>query len=414
MAQKPTLTKRYIESLPIPVEKRAQYIDSDTKGFGLMIQPTGKKTFYWYRKVAGYPTYISIGEHPSLSVEAARGVAEEYNGKLARWKSTGYAGRSPFDRGQESDLTVAKLIDFYIEKHIRLDCKNPDQAVKTAEWVRKKYLPESLKARKPEHFRREHVKELLSEIRTKHGDYTRNRVLQFLRAAFKFAITEELFTGESPCAGIAELYEEERDRRLEPEELPAFFKALASEETPDHIRDIVLVALFTGSRSSKVFGLKWDDVNLERGVWRVENPKGKKQTSSGETKPYFSALSPEVVAILTRRKDTATSQYVFPSTKAGKPHIVDIKAQWRSLLKRAGITNLRVHDLRRSLGSFAADDNTSLLVIGKMLGHASTAATHIYARLSLGPVREATERTVNTMLEAGGVSRKLLGAGTGD
>ena len=76
---------------------------------------------------------------------------------------------------------------------------------------------------------------------------------------------------------------------------------------------------------------------------------------------------------------------------------------WARLLKRAGLQDRRLHDLRRSLGSWQAIGGSSLSVIGKSLGHTSLSATAIYARLSFDPVRESVERATAAMLAAGTV-----------
>jgi integrase len=78
-------------------------------------------------------------------------------------------------------------------------------------------------------------------------------------------------------------------------------------------------------------------------------------------------------------------------------------------LKRAGLTDLRIHDLRRTLGSWQAALGASLPIIGKSLGHQSLEATQIYSRLELGPVRQSVERAGQAMLLAGGVAGLLAG-----
>nr|WP_223842372.1 tyrosine-type recombinase/integrase [Methylotuvimicrobium alcaliphilum] len=70
------------------------------------------------------------------------------------------------------------------------------------------------------------------------------------------------------------------------------------------------------------------------------------------------------------------------------------------LLERAGRADLRIHDLRRTLGSWQAKTGASLLTIGKSLNHKSTRSTAIYARLDLGPVRESASRATAAMLNA--------------
>jgi integrase len=76
------------------------------------------------------------------------------------------------------------------------------------------------------------------------------------------------------------------------------------------------------------------------------------------------------------------------------------------LLMRSDIGDLRIHDLRRSLGSWQAISGASLAIIGNSLGHKSADATMIYARLSLDPVRASLNTATSAMLQAAGVKQQ--------
>ena len=83
-------------------------------------------------------------------------------------------------------------------------------------------------------------------------------------------------------------------------------------------------------------------------------------------------------------------------------HYEEPKRAWHSLLKRAGIENLRLHDLRRTLGSYQAINGSSLQIIGKSLGHKSMQSTQVYARLMNDPIRQSTNSAIDKMLEYAG------------
>lgn len=95
------------------------------------------------------------------------------------------------------------------------------------------------------------------------------------------------------------------------------------------------------------------------------------------------------------------SPWVFPS-RGSTGHLVDLKVAWKKLLKRAGLegSDLRQHDLRRTLGSWQAAAGSSLPIIGKSLGHKSLDATEVYSQLDLAPVRESMMRARRAMLSA--------------
>jgi integrase len=182
--------------------------------------------------------------------------------------------------------------------------------------------------------------------------------------------------------------ERSRDRFLQADELPRFFESLARASQP--ARDFFTVALFTGARRANVQSMKWADVNLERKEWRIP------ETKNG--RPVVVPLVAPVVDVLTRRAG-AGGEYVFPgSGKSGHYH--EPSRAWRAICKRAGLADLRIHDLRRTLGSWQAGTGASTAVIGKSLGHQSTASTAVYARLALGPVRDSVERATAAIIEA--------------
>jgi integrase len=86
-------------------------------------------------------------------------------------------------------------------------------------------------------------------------------------------------------------------------------------------------------------------------------------------------------------------------------HISGERKAWLRILDRAGLENVRIHDLRRTMGSWQARTGASMVIIGKSLGHKSHQATAVYARLDLDPVRQSMETATSAMLEAGGLKK---------
>jgi integrase len=144
-----------------------------------------------------------------------------------------------------------------------------------------------------------------------------------------------------------------------------------------------------------VLAMRWQDVNLQAATWRIPETKN--------DEPQVVALVPEAIEVLRERKPQRDG-YVFSApSKTG--YMTPPKKRWRALLKRAELKDLRVHDLRRSLGSWQAISGASLAIIGKSLGHKSPDATMIYARLHLDPVRVSVATATSAMLEAAGVKK---------
>ena len=221
---------------------------------------------------------------------------------------------------------------------------------------------------------------------------TANRVMAMASSLFGYAAERKLFKGANPVHGIKKFPETKRDRFLQSDELPAFFKSLA-EESNDTLRDYFLISLLTGARRSNVQEMQWKQIHLDRAEWRIPT------TKNGE--PQTVTLTQEVIEILLKRRH-CDPLWVFPGTGA-TGHLVEPKKAWKRVLERAGIADLRIHDLRRTLGSWQAKTGASLAIVGKSLNHKSPSTTAIYARLDLDPIRVSVERATGAMLTAAGL-----------
>jgi integrase len=228
--------------------------------------------------------------------------------------------------------------------------------------------------------------------------------MAMLKAAFNKA-SDLGWSGPNPAVGIRRFKEHSRDRFLQPDEMESFFRALLAEPNKT-LRDFFLVALLTGQRRADIQSMAWADINLDLGLWRIPDGKG------GE--PVVVPLVQPALRILeTRQEASGDCRWVFPGRgKTG--HIVEPKAAWRRILDRAGLEDLRIHDLRRSLGSWLTMGGASLPITGKALGHRSQASTNVYARLDVASVRGAVGKATDAMLAAGGVHLLESGGTEGD
>ena len=387
MATRINFTKAAIISLPVPKSgKRNTYLDSKTAGLQLRITSNGIVTFSVYRRTkGGGPERITLGRYPDMTIEQARRKAAEINADIANDLNP-----SEVKRGRKAELTFCDLFAEYLERHSKPNKKT---------WTEDKskydtYLAKPLGNKKLSTIDRSSIATIHSNITRAGYPVTANRVKALVSSIFGWAISAGLWQ-LNPALGIRLNREYSRDRFLQGDELPKFFQALADEQN-DTMRDYFLLSLLTGARRANVLSMQWKDINLERGEWRIEETKN--------ATPQTVTLSPEALDVLSNRKPLEPAIFVFPGNgKSG--HLIEPKKGWKRILDRAGIDDLRIHDLRRTLGSWQAKTGASLAIIGKSLNHKSQNTTAIYARLDLDPVRESVNTATNAIMVAAGMKK---------
>lgn len=388
-------TKTRLEEATPSLRARFVYDAGDARsvpGLCLQITPAGCKSFYLYRRINRRPERIKLGRFPDITVEQARIQAKKLLGEIAQ-------GADPITarRALREELTFGELLTHYLAE------RRNKAGVRLAERSREEY--QAIGERDLGHWRIRKLSEIkkadLVRMKAKRQEtpYAFNRVLALVRAVFNYAMAEGLTEGPNPALGVRGYAEIRRDRFLQGEEIPRFLAALEAEPNPD-MRDFFLLSLLIGARKANLLSMRWEEIDLHAGTWRIPRSK------NGQ--PLVLPLSSKAQAVLADRwsRDTA-SPWVFPSHGA-TGHLVEPKGAWSRLLQRAKLENLRIHDLRRSLGSWQAINGASLTVIGKSLGHQSQQSTEIYARLSLDPVRESVERATSAMLNAGNEPAKVI------
>lgn len=388
MNNKINFTKNIIDSLPNPeAGKRDIYHDAKTPG--LQLRVTSVKTFFINRRIkGGNPERITLGRYPDMTIEQARRQTKEIIHDIAEGKNP-----AEIKRGKKDELIFSELFEEYIQRHSKPNKKTWNEDVEKYQ----NHIEKPIGRMKLASISRSDIAFIHSNISRKGYFTAANRILALISSVFGWAISAGLWHS-NPCLGIRRNKEKSRDRFIQGDELPRFFEAVAKEEN-ENIRDYVLMSLLTGARRSNVLAMRWQDISFDRHEWRIE------ETKNGT--PQTVALSPEAIEILQNRKPLNNSIFVFPgSGKSG--HLEEPKKGWKRILKRAGIENLRIHDLRRTLGSWQAKTGASLAIIGKSLNHKNQNTTAIYARLDLDPVRDSLNKATSAMLEAAGLKKTAV------
>lgn len=374
-------TKKAIDALPHPGKGFETYRDTAERGLSLYITAAGAITFYIRKRINGRDERIIIGQYPDITIEQARAKAVAIRAQVAQ-------GQDPIadKRRLRADITFADIFSEYMERY----SKKQKRSWQYDEREVNKFLSHWFK-KKATSINKQEVQLLHERIRDQNGLYQANRILERISSIYNRAI-EWGWQGTNPAEGVRKFREKSRDRFLQPDELPRFFAAIEEEEN-EVARDYIMLSLLTGARKSNVLAMRWEEISFERAEWRIP------ETKNGD--PLTVALSGQAIEILKDRRLKTNTEWVFPSEISTTGHLADPKKAWARLLARAGIKDLRIHDLRRSLGSWQACTGASGYIIGKSLGQKSQQATQIYARLNLDPVRESVERATEAMMAAG-------------
>ena len=383
MASGEKLTKRFIDGLQ-PAEKDYFVWDRDLSGFGVRILTSGRKTYLAQYRVGGRQRRVRLGRHGAVTVDQARRHAQEVIGDVAR-------GGNPADdvARDRRAVTMSALCDRFLNDHVAHRCKGSTsrdyhRAV-TCE------IKPRLGSFKIPDITRTDIAQLHHDLR--HKPYHANRVLAVLSKMFNLA---ELWglrpDGSNPCRHVKKYAETKRERFLSSGEILRLGEALTAFETEQPSMksavDAIRLLILTGCRLSEVQMLKWSYVH-DRYFRLPDSKTGRKDV------PIGPAVH-EVLASIERQPD---NDYVIAGRFSGQ-HLTDLQRPWRRIRERAGIDDVRIHDLRHTYASHAVISGESLPIIGKLLGHTQVQTTARYAHLDADPVNAAADRVSGNLATA--------------
>ena len=361
----------------IAVEARPREVwDDELKGFGVRVHPSGRKVFIAMTRVDGRLIRVTIGRHGVVTVAGARAQAMQIIAQARAGKDpTLQKKRSPESRTME-DL-CRRFLDDYVAVH----CK--PTTTKDYRHSIESFIAPKLGKRRVVDVRREDVVALHQDMRA--TPYQANRTLAVLSKIFNLA---ELWgirsDGSNPCRHVKRYKERKRERFLSDSEYARLGSALRDaevSETPSSIAAIRLLML-TGCRLSEILTLRWDCVDLEAGQLHLPDSKsGARIVHLGEA----------AVAVLRGVRRVEGNPWVIAGRRRGG-HLTDLQTPWRRIRARAGLDDIRIHDLRHSFASGGLLVGEGLPMIGKLLGHTQVQTTARYAHLAADPVKAAADR----------------------
>lgn len=419
-------TSQALAKLPTPSVGRSYYKDLKEKGLALYITSNGAKTYFVRKQIKGKDQKLVLGSVEDLTVEQARKMARVVKGKIAE----GFDPVAEKRKEKAHQVTFGEHFHEYLERY----SKKHKKSWMYDEREVHKFLSQWFNRRLSDISKGE-VQKLVLRVCDDHGLYQANRILERIRAMYNKAI-EWGWEGTNPTNGIKKYREKKRDRFILPNEMPYLFQAL-QEESNETARDYFMILLLVGQRRTNVLMMRWEEINWEHQIWRIPD------TKSGE--PVIVPLTEKAIDVLSNRKKNSQSPWVFPGEKNSTQYYTDPSRAWDRIRKKAtlsmwstdpilasiiehcrreinpevafdqffkrvlrtiedkaitppaGLMDVRMHDIRRTFGSYQAITGASLQIIGKSLGHKSSEATQIYARLNIDPVRASIEKATEAM-----------------
>lgn len=383
------LTDEVVKEAEVPEKGRSHIWDDELRGFGLRVYPSGSRSFV-FRYTS--PTtrrrrLMVLGEYGPMTPHKARKKAERMRGRVLD-------GMDPQAKKDEAREKARQSVAFREFVPIYLRRMRERWTERTHRDYRSRIdrnLMGPLGSLRLEDITRPLVAELLDRIGEERGPYESNRVHSILRAALnKAEVWGFLPAGHpNPARGIERFKEVARDRWLKPAEVARLMDAVRTlgqgedeDDAGPYFRAFVPLALLTGMRKGELLGLRWENVDLDRGEVQLPNTKAGRPQRRQLSRPAV-----EILRFLPREQD---NPHVFPGRMSGT-HRKDYKREWDAVREKAGLTDCTFHDLRRTAGSHLAQAGVPLQVIQEILGHQSPAITRVYARLSRENERDALE-----------------------
>lgn len=369
------LSDAAIRRLPVPASGQKIHWDDVTPGLGVRITKGGSRAFLLDYRVrgSGRQRRFTIGSTEDWSLGAARREAKRLRAEID-------LGRDPLAEieAERNAPTMDELIERFEREHL------PGKRASTQgdyQGMINRHIRPHFRSMRVADVAFGDVDRLHRRITADGHGHQANRCVAVLSRMFSLAVRWG-WLAANPCKGIEKNTEHGRQRYLTAAELPRLQQALDA-YSDQSVANVFRVLTLTGARKGEVLGLKWADVDIDAGIWL------KPPSSTKQAKHHRVPLSAAVIEIL--NSIPRQSEFVFPSSGAAG-HLTEVKKAWASILKAAGIRDLRIHDLRHSFASALVSDGASLALIGSLLGHSSPLTTSRYAHLLDTTQRQAVER----------------------
>ena len=377
-----TISKRTVESLPVG-ERDAAHWDRELPGFGVRVYPTGAKVYIAQTRAGGKSRRVTLGRHGVISADQARRKAALVIACIkAGEEAIPGSGAARLDAGP----TVAEAAERYLREHVAVRCK--PRTVEQVRFVFARYILPEMGALPLGEVGRERVAAL--HYRLRETPAMANRAVAVLSRLFYMAEAWGFHSeGGNPCRFVRKYEERGRERFLSEKEFRRLGRALREAEGRVSSAAVAAIRLLmlTGCRRNEVLTLRWEDVDLEAGELRLRDAK---------TGARSVALSSSAIRVLSDVSRLPDNPWVFTGRARGS-RLSNVNTPWLVVRARAGLEDVRIHDLRHSFASRALALGESLPMIGKLLGHTQVQTTARYAHLARDSVKASARKIADSI-----------------
>ena len=374
-----TLSNRTVAALA--VERDTVFWDRELTGFGIRVYPSGGKVYVAQARGPDGPKRVTVGRHAVLGAEQARQRAALI---IARVKAGEDPVPLPLAAKFAGGPTVADLARRYLEDHVAHRCK--PKTARTARSVVNRHIVPTLGKVPLAAVERRHVMELHERLceTPAMANMTVETLTHMYALARGWGIAPE---GCNPCRSIPMNPKRRRERFLTDAEFTRLGHVLdevsgkGSRVSAGAVATIRILML-TGCRRNEILTLRWEHVDLDASEIHL---------ADGKTGARTVHLSPAAVRVLDALPRKPGNPWVIPGRKPGT-HMTDIDGAWETVRARAGLDDVRIHDIRHSFASRALALGEGLPIIGRLLGHRRVETTARYAHLARDSIKESAER----------------------
>lgn len=410
------LSKRSVDGLLSPSKGQAVLWDTEVRGYGVRVLPSGTKTFILqYRNPEGIQRRINIGRYGILTVDQARDQARLFLASVIK-------GEDPADetRRARKGMTVAEMCEWYLAEARagsilgRLNRPIKASSLDMDESRIKTHIIPLLGKRVVAQLSIADVEQMQSDVkngktakarsggrggRATGGAGVASRCLGTLQAIIGHAKHKGLLATH-PTQGAKKLASKKRTRRLSITEIEMLGKAIAyaeqNRENPVAL-GVLKTLVLTGYRREEAQAMKRAWVNVPGGFVSFPDTKGGAQVR---------AIGPAALKVIQGQSEILGNPYVFPSETGTGPYTA-VSSCLDRVCKLAGISGVTPHTLRHTFGSIAGELGFSELTIRAMLGHASQNVTQDYIHIDEA-LKLAVQRTSDEIARLLDVGAKRL------